>query len=74
MYYWVNYYKKKLMENNWDLNCLINKITTIIEINKKLDINTIYKVKLNYCPHCKNKIKEKDEECPYCGIKLKDYK
>ena len=67
------YYKKKLMENNWDLSSLINTITTIIEINKKLDINTIYEVKLNYCPHCKNKIKENEEECPYCGIKLKDY-
>lgn len=67
------YYKKKLMENNWDINCLIATKKERIEINKKLNINTIYKVKLNYCPHCKHKIKKDTEECPYCGIKLKEY-
>lgn len=67
------FYKKKLMDNQWDINCLIDKVIEVIEINKKLDVNTIYEVHIKYCPHCRHRIKKNIEECPHCGIKLKDY-
>ena len=67
------YYKKKLMDNNWDMNALKTKVTLRIDINKKLDLNKEYPVKLNYCPKCRRKLKNKEKECPYCGIDIKDY-
>ncbi|WP_405295830.1 zinc ribbon domain-containing protein [Methanobrevibacter sp.] len=67
------YYKKLLMDNNWDKNVLRTNITQKIEINKVIDPSVNYKVQLNYCPKCKNKLKAEDEECPSCGINIKDY-
>ena len=67
------YYKKKLMDNNWDMNALKTMISLRIDINKKLDLNKEYSVKLNYCPKCRRKLKNKEKECPYCGIDIKDY-
>ena len=67
------YYKKKLMDNNWDMNALKTMISLRIDINKKLDLNKEYPVKLNYCPKCRRKLKNKEKECPYCGIDIKDY-
>ena len=67
------FYKKKLMDNNWDLSCIVDTVIEVIEINKKLDVNTIYEVHIKYCPHCRHRIDENIEECPYCGVKLKDY-
>ena len=67
------YYKKKLMDNNWDMNALKTMISLRIDIDKKLDLNKEYPVKLNYCPKCRRKLKNKEKECPYCGIDIKDY-
>ena len=67
------YYKKLLMDNNWDKTILKTKFTEKIEINYKIDPKKEYEVKLNYCPKCKNKLKIDDEECPSCGINIKDY-
>lgn len=68
------YYKKTLMDNNWDENVLKTNIIKIkIEMNYKLDLTKKYEVKLNYCPRCKYKLKENVEECPSCGINIKDY-
>ena len=67
------YYKKRLMDNDWDLNVLNNNITLKIEVNRTIDSTKEYEVKLNYCPKCKNKLKVDDEECPSCGINIKEY-
>lgn len=67
------YIKKKLMENHWDIKCLSKNISEKIIINKKIDLNKEYKVKLNYCPICKYKLKENEKECPMCGINIKNY-
>lgn len=67
------YYKKLLIENDWDEDTLKNKISLRIEVNKKLDLNKEYEVKLNYCPKCKSKLKINQEECPSCGINIKEY-
>ena len=67
------YYKKLLMDNNWDKSILKRNITQKIEINTIIDPNKEYKVQLNYCPKCKNKLKIDDIECPSCGINIKDY-
>ena len=67
------YYKKLLMDNNWDKTILKTKFTEKIEINYKIDPKKEYEVKLNYCPKCKNKLKIDDEECPSCGINIKEY-
>ena len=67
------YYKKILMENNWNEKALETKITLRIDINKKLDLTKEYKVKLNYCPKCKSKLKIDAKECPSCGINIKEY-
>ncbi len=48
-------------------------ISLRIDIDKKLDLNKEYPVKLNYCPKCRRKLKNKEKECPYCGIDIKDY-
>lgn len=67
------YYKKLLMDNNWDKSILKRNITQKIEINTIIDPNKEYKVQLNYCPKCKNKLKIDDIECPSCGINIKNY-
>ena len=67
------YYKKLLMDNHWDKSILKRNITQKIEINTIIDPNKEYKVQLNYCPKCKNKLKIDDVECPSCGINIKDY-
>ena len=67
------YYKKLLMDNHWDKSILKRNITQKIEINTIIDPNKEYKVQLNYCPKCKNKLKIDDIECPSCGINIKDY-
>ena len=67
------YYKKLLMDNNWDKSILKRNITQKIEINTIIDPNKEYKVQLNYCPKCKNKLKIDDIECPSCSINIKDY-
>ena len=67
------YYKKLLMDNNWDMYVLKDKITEKIEVNITIDQSVEYKVQLNYCPKCKNKLKIDAEECPSCGINIKEY-
>ena len=67
------YYKKMLMDNNWDINVLKRNITKRIEVNIVIDSSKEYEVKLNFCPKCKNKLKIDDEECPSCGINIKEY-
>ena len=67
------YYKKMLMDNNWDKSVLKGKITQKIDINLKIDVDKEYKVQLNYCPKCKNKLKIGAEECSSCGINIKEY-
>ena len=67
------YYKKLLMDNNWDKTILKTKFTEKIEINYKIDPKKEYEVKLNYCPKCKNKLKIDDEECSSCSINIKEY-
>ena len=67
------YYKKILMENDWDEDAIKSKITLRIDINKKLDLTKEYEVKLNYCPNCRSKLKINQEECPSCGINIKEY-
>ena len=67
------YYKKRLMNSNWDLSILNTNISKKININKIIDKTKEYTVKLNYCPKCKNKLKISDEECPSCGINIKEY-
>ncbi len=67
------YYKKILMENNWNENALKKNTSIRIEMNKKLDLTKEYTVKLNYCPNCRSKLKIDQEECPSCGINIKEY-
>jgi hypothetical protein len=67
------YYKKLLMDNDWDKSVLKTKITQKIEVNISIDPARKYKVQLNYCPNCRSKLKIDDEECPSCGINIKDY-
>ena len=67
------YYKKRLMNSNWDLSVLNTNITKKINVNKIIDKTKEYTVKLNYCPKCKNKLKTTDEECHSCGINIKEY-
>ena len=67
------YYKKMLMDNNWDKNVLKTHVTQKIEVNILIDPNKEYKVQLNYCPNCRSKLKIGQEECPSCGFNIKDY-
>ena len=70
------YYKKLLMDNNWDMSVLKTQVTQKIDVNIVIDPNKTYKeyeVKLNYCPNCRSKLKVGAEECPSCGINIKDY-
>ena len=67
------YYKKLLMDNDWDMNVLKSHITERIEVNIVIDQSKEYKVQLNFCPKCKSRLKIGEEECPSCGINIKDY-
>ncbi len=67
------YYKKLLMDNNWDMSVLKTHVTQKIDVNIVIDPNKTYKVQLNYCPNCRSKLKVGAEECPSCGINIKDY-
>ena len=67
------YYKKLLMDNNWDMNVLKSNITQKIEVNIIIDQTKEYKVQLNYCPNCRSKLKIGEIDCPNCGINIKEY-
>ena len=67
------YYKKLLMDNDWDKSVLNNNVSERIDVNIVIDQTKEYKVKLNFCPKCKNRLKIGEEECPSCGINIKDY-
>jgi hypothetical protein len=67
------YYKKLLMDNDWDMSVLSTNITERIEVNKVIDQTKEYKVQLNYCPKCKSKLKIDAKECPSCGINIEEY-
>ena len=67
------YYKKLLMDNNWDKRALKTNITERIEVNIKIDSNKEYKVQLNYCPKCRSRLDINAIECPSCGINIKEY-
>lgn len=67
------YYKKLLMDNNWDKTVLKTNVQETIEVNIVIDPTKEYKVQLNFCPRCKNRLKIGEEECPSCGINIKEY-
>ena len=67
------YYKKLLMDNDWDKSVLNSNITERIETNIVIDQTKEYKVKLNFCPKCKSRLKIGEEECPSCGINIEEY-
>ncbi|WP_407453704.1 zinc ribbon domain-containing protein [Methanobrevibacter sp.] len=67
------YYKKLLMDNNWDMSVLKTHITERIEVNIIINPTVNYKVQLNFCPKCKSRLKIGVEECPSCGINIKEY-
>lgn len=67
------YYKKLLMDNDWDKNVLRTNISEKIEVNIVIDPNKEYKVKLNFCPRCKSRLEIDATECPSCGINIKEY-
>ena len=67
------YYKKLLMNNNWDKNVLKRNISERIEVDIIIDPTVEYKVQLNFCPKCKSRLKIGAEECPSCGINIKEY-
>ena len=67
------YYKKILMNSNWDLSVLKRHIKERINVNLIIDPNKEYEVHLNYCPKCKNKLKIDDVDCSACGINIKEY-
>lgn len=67
------YYKKLLINNDWCKSVLKTTITQKIDVNIIIDSTKEYKVQLNYCPKCKNKLKSNDKECPSCGINIEEY-
>ncbi|WP_298500080.1 zinc ribbon domain-containing protein [uncultured Methanobrevibacter sp.] len=67
------YYKKLLMDNDWDKSVLKRNVSEKIEVNIVIDQNKEYKVQLNFCPKCKSRLKIGAEDCPSCGINIKDY-
>ncbi|WP_458402968.1 zinc ribbon domain-containing protein [Methanobrevibacter sp.] len=67
------YYKKLLMDNDWDMSVLKTNISETIEMNVVIDRTKEYKVQLNFCPKCKNRLKIGEEDCPSCGINIKEY-
>ena len=67
------YYKKLLMDNHWDKSVLRTHVSERIDVNIIIDPTIEYKVQLNFCPKCKNRLKIGEEECPSCGINIKEY-
>ena len=67
------YYKKLLMDNDWDKSVLRSNITERIEVNIVIDQNKEYKVQLNFCPNCKTRLKIGETDCPSCGINIEEY-
>lgn len=67
------YYKKLLMDNDWDKSVLKSNVSERIEVNIVIDQSKEYKVKLNFCPRCKNRLKIGETDCPSCGINIKEY-
>ena len=67
------YYKKLLMDNHWDKSVLKSNITERIEVNIIIDPGKKYKVQLNFCPRCKNRLKIGETECPSCGTDIEEY-
>ena len=67
------YYKKLLMDNHWDKSVLRTHVSERIDVNIIIDPTVEYKVQLNFCPKCKNRLKIGEEECPSCGINIKEY-
>jgi hypothetical protein len=67
------YYKKLLMDNDWDKSVLKTNITQRIEVNIIIDQSKEYKVQLNFCPKCKSRLKIGETECPSCGINIEEY-
>lgn len=67
------YYKKLLMDNHWDKSVLKTHISQRIEVNIVIDPTVTYKVQLNFCPKCKNRLKIGEKECPSCGINIEEY-
>ncbi|WP_298522629.1 zinc ribbon domain-containing protein [uncultured Methanobrevibacter sp.] len=67
------YYKKLLMDSNWDKSVLKTNITQKIEVNIVIDQSKEYKVQLNFCPKCKSRLKIGATECPSCGINIEEY-
>ncbi|WP_407392693.1 zinc ribbon domain-containing protein [Methanobrevibacter sp.] len=67
------YYKKLLMNNHWNKNVLKTNIKEKIEVNIIIDPTKTYKVKLNFCPKCKSRLKIGETDCPNCGINIKEY-
>ena len=67
------YYKKLLMDNDWDKSVLKTNVSQRIEVNIIIDQSKEYKVQLNFCPKCKSRLKIGAEDCPSCGINIKDY-
>ena len=67
------YYKKLLMDNDWNKSVLNRNITEKIEMNLIIDQTKEYKVKLNFCPKCKSRLRINEKECPSCGINIKEY-
>ncbi len=65
------YYKKMLMENDWDPSVLVQTKSPQekIFVNKKVKASKP-EIHLKFCPQCGNKVNEDDEICPICGIKL----
>ena len=67
------YYKKLLMDNDWDMSVLKSNITERIDVNIIINQNKKYEVQLNFCPKCKSRLKIGEEECPSCGITIEEY-
>ncbi len=63
------YIKKMLMKNDWK-EIKQATINVKLEMNKKISPDIKYEVKLTYCPNCRHKIKNGEEECPHCGFKI----
>ena len=67
------YYKKLLMDNDWDKSVLKTNISKRIEVNIVIDQTKESEVKLNFCPKCKSRLKIGETECPSCGINIGEY-
>ena len=67
------YYKKLLMDNDWDKSVLRTNVTERIEVDILIDQSKKYEVQLNFCPKCKSRLKIGEKECPSCGINIEEY-